>query len=365
MQGRKREIESIDSSTKEYTFPGLIDLQVNGAFGVDFNDVTLQKKDVLRATEYLLTRGVTTYFPTIITHSPDDITRLLATLVEACDSYPVVRETVAGFHLEGPFISPKEGAKGAHHASYIIPPDWEMFKKFQKAAKGKIRLVTIAPEWEGSCDFIERCQKEKVMVSMGHSLANAHQISKAVEAGLLFSTHLGNGVPPKLDRHPNVLWEQLANDHLIAMVIADGLHLPDSFLKVVKRVKNENMILVSDMTCFAGLPPGEYKTFIGGNVILDKERKLSLNDGSGLLAGAAKDLTECIETLISHKLATPEEAWEMASSRVDRILEKYSSKTIGKRSDRVSVKFTSTGIKVLKTIKKIENKWITYEGENG
>src|SRR5699024_4121009 len=132
-----------------------------------------------------------------------------------------------------------------------------------EAANGNIKLVTLTPEWKEAPNFIEKCRKNNVLVSMGHSLADTQEIKEAVEAGMSLSTHLGNGVPPVLKRHPNILWEQLAEDRLTSMIIADGHHLPDSFMEVVMRVKKENLILVSDMTRFAGMPPGEYETFIG------------------------------------------------------------------------------------------------------
>ena len=315
--------------------PGLTDLQINGINGIDFNTTTLTEEDVVNATHYLLSQGVTTFLPTIITNSDDNIKALVRTICEACKSDPLVEECVWGIHLEGPFISPKDGAKGAHDEKYIKAPDWELFSKFQEAAGGKIRLVTIAPEWEGSCSFIEKCRKHGIIVAMGHSLANTEQISMAVKAGLTLSTHLGNGIPLLLKRHPNMIWDQLAADELYACIITDGIHTPDSFMKVVIKNKGKHTLVVSDATCYAGMPPGEYHSHIGGAVILDEEKRVSLKGSGGILAGAAKSLLENVETLMNHKLATLKEAWEMASINVADMLVKNDPSFYENNNDKV------------------------------
>jgi N-acetylglucosamine-6-phosphate deacetylase len=245
---------------------------------------------------------------------------------------------VAGIHLEGPFISAEDGARGAHDVRYVKAPDWSLLERFQEVAQGTIRLVTLAPEWEGAPELIKKCREHDVLVSMGHSLANTAQISQAVEAGLLLSTHLGNGIPLMLKRHPNMLWDQLADDRLYAMIITDGLHTPDAFIRVVMRVKAEKTILVSDATRFAGMAPGEYDTVIGGKIILDTDKRISLKGSGGLLAGAAKSLLEDVNTLVSHGLASLEEAWTMASDHVTDLFARYLPECVPAGEDRVVVR---------------------------
>lgn len=323
MEEKTREILQWNAGQNSYFGPGLVDLQVNGVGGIDFNDPALTEEEVLRATQYLVSRGVTTYFPTVITNSDKNILSLLHTLARACNIYPQVKAAIGGIHLEGPFISPGEGARGAHDPQYIKPPDWELFVQFQQAAEGAVRLVTVAPEWPGAPDFIRRCRENDVLVSMGHSLADTCRIRQAVASGLLLSTHLGNGIPLMLRRHPNMLWDQLSDDRLYAMLITDGHHIPDAFIRVVMKMKAEKVILVSDATRFAGMPPGEYESTIGGTIILDDENRISLKGSGGLLAGAAKDLLEDVETMVNHRLASLEEAWKMASVHVTGMLGSY------------------------------------------
>lgn len=331
--------------------PGLIDLQINGINGIDYNTTTLTQEDVIKTTHYLLSQGVTTFLPTVITNSDENIVTIVRTIDEACKSDPLVNECVWGIHLEGPFISPKEGAKGAHDEQYIKAPDWELFTKFQEAAGGRIRLVTIAPEWGGSCSFIERCREQGIIVAMGHSLANTEQISAAVKSGMTLSTHLGNGIPLLLKRHPNMIWDQLAEDGLYSCIITDGIHTPDSFMKVVMKNKGKHTLVVSDATCYAGMPPGEYQSHIGGSVILDEEKRVSLKGSPGILAGAAKSLLENVETLIDHNLATLKEAWEMASINVSQMLIKHDPSFYEKNNDKVVFRLEGKDIVISKVIK--------------
>jgi N-acetylglucosamine-6-phosphate deacetylase len=330
--------------------PGLIDLQINGINGIDFNDPALTEQDVVKATHYLLSKGVTTYLPTVITNSDENILELVHTIYLACLSDPFVNDCIWGIHLEGPFLSPVAGAKGAHDEKYIKRPDWELFQRFQEAAGGKIKLVTIAPEWEGSYQFIEKCREHKILVSIGHSIANSEQIGLAVKAGASLSTHLGNGVPLLLPRHPNIIWDQLAAEELYACIITDGIHIPDSFIKVVMKNKGKATIVVSDATCFAGMPPGEYESHIGGTVILDKEKRVSLKSSPGLLAGAAKSLLENVESLINHNLSTLREAWQMASANVAKMLVKNDD-TFYNKNDLVIFQLNGKEIQVEKVIK--------------
>jgi N-acetylglucosamine-6-phosphate deacetylase len=339
-----------------YIAPGLIDLQINGVNGIDFNDVSVTTQQITDAAYYLLSQGITTFFPTLITNSEQNFSSILSTIRKACASDPLVDRCIAGVHLEGPFLSSVTGARGAHDERFLKLPDWQLFEGWQQAAGGRIKLVTIAPELEGAFDFIEKCRNHGIMVSIGHSMANLDQIKLAVKAGASLSTHLGNAVPLNLPRHPNILWNILATDELYACIIADGLHVPDSFIKVVMKAKREETLLVSDATCFAGMPPGEYQSPIGGSVILDAEKRVSLKSIPGLLAGAAKTLLENVETLTAHNLAGLGEAWKMASVNVAGMLAKHG---IRLPADEDFVLFHEEGGKIrIKTV--IKNKRVVF-----
>lgn len=343
--------ESDDRESNLLIGPGLIDLQINGINGIDFNTPDLTTEDMEKATHFLLSQGVTTFLPTVITNSDENILTIVSTIHQACVSNPIVEECVWGIHLEGPFISPVEGAKGAHDERYIKAPDWALFSKFQEACGGRIKMVTLAPEWEGTDVFIKKCKAHGVLVSMGHSVANTRQIKEAIKSGMTLSTHLGNGIPLLLPRHPNMIWDQLAEDELYACIITDGIHLPDSFIKVVMKNKGKATLIISDATCFAGMAPGEYQGHIGGSVIVDEEKRVSLKNSPGLLAGAGKSLLENVETLIHHNLASLSEAWQMASTNVAALLMKNDGTFNEKNDDRVVFKLRDKKIQIEQVIK--------------
>jgi N-acetylglucosamine-6-phosphate deacetylase len=256
--------------------PGLVDMQVNGFQGMDYNSLPIEENLVFKATEAIYAEGVTSYYPTVITNTEEAIANAVQSIAQACRKDSLINQTITGIHIEGPFISPEDGPRGAHGKQYVQAPDWEMFQRWQEAADGKVKIITLSPEWEGSVDFIEKCTNSGVTISIGHTSASPEQIREAVSAGARMSTHFGNGAHLMIPRHPNYLWEQLAEDDLWTCIIADGFHLPDSVLKVVMAVKQKKAILVSDAVFLAGMEPGSYETHIGGKVVLTPEGKLHM-----------------------------------------------------------------------------------------
>ncbi|WP_240647610.1 N-acetylglucosamine-6-phosphate deacetylase [Paenibacillus nanensis] len=300
--------------------PGLVDLQVNGCFGLDVNTLPLMPETVADMVRALRREGVTTFCPTVITNSAAAIGQAVQAIALAARRFPEVRAAVAGIHLEGPFISPADGARGAHPAEHVAPPDWDVFRGWQDAAAGLIRIVTLSPEWPGASDFIARCADSGVIVSIGHTAASPEQIRAAVAAGATMSTHLGNGIQPMLPRHPNPIWEQLAADELHGCMIADGFHLPPSVLKVIMRMKGKRAVVVSDAVSFSGMPPGAYSTHIGGSVVLTPEGRLHLAEQPQLLAGSAMLLKEQVAYLTGQGLASLAGAWDLASAHPAELL---------------------------------------------
>jgi N-acetylglucosamine-6-phosphate deacetylase len=333
--------------------PGLVELQINGYCGLDFNTLPITEDIVRRVTQGLWQEGVTSYFPTIITNSEEAIEHAVNTIAAACSNHDVLEKAIAGIHLEGPFISPEDGPRGAHCRAFVRKPDWSLFQRWQEAAGGRIKIVTLSPEWPSCCEFIARCTESGVMVSIGHTAATPEQIREAVAAGARLSTHLGNGAHLLLPRHPNYIWEQLAQDDLWTCIIADGFHLPESFLKVVLKVKGDKAILVSDAVGFSGMAPGEYESHIGGRVVLTPEGKLHLAENPNLLAGSAQMLTRGIGHLVRSGLSSFSEAWEMASVRPARLLDLPVKNGLmaGAPADLVVFRRGDTGLTVLQTFK--------------
>ncbi len=296
-EGRIAQVTEAEAAAapRRYVAPGLIDIQVNGYGGVGFAHSDLTVADVRRAVDLLAGEGVTRFVPTIITGAHDMAVEALTVMAAACEQDPRVRHAVLCFHVEGPWISPDEGPRGAHPVEHIRPPDWAEFEAWQEAAGGRIGYVTLAPEVEGAVPMIERLAGAGIVVAIGHSGASTEQIRVARAAGARLSTHLGNGSHAVLPRHENYLWAQLSDDELWASFIPDGHHVPGPMLKSLIRAKTPaRSILISDATRLAGMPVGRY-TEAGMKVEIRPNGALRLA-GTPYLAGSAQGLLHGLAT---------------------------------------------------------------------
>jgi N-acetylglucosamine-6-phosphate deacetylase len=202
--------------------------------------------------------GVALYCPTLITDSFENLSRGMAAIARAKFESPT-GSSILGIHLEGPYLSPEDGPRGAQPLAHVRPPDWDEFRRLQDAADTQICLVTLAPEIAGALPFIEKLVAAGIRVAIGHTAAGAAEIRDAIAAGASMSTHLGNAAHDRLQRHHNYVYEQLAADDLWASLIVDGHHLPPSIVKVFVRAKRPGRtILVSDAMHWAGMPAGVY-----------------------------------------------------------------------------------------------------------
>lgn len=318
-----------------YVAPGLIDNQVNGYKGIDFSDTGLTTEKMRMAVEAINIDGVTSFLATVITGSHENLLKNFRNLANSLND-DNIRYSVAGFHLEGPYISPEDGYYGCHPAEFIRKPSWHEFEQYQEAAGGNIKIVTLSPEIDGSTYFIDKCIQNSIIVAIGHTNATAEQINRAVDHGARISTHLGNGCANLIDRHRNPLWPQLANDHLMTSIIADGHHLLPEEIQVFYKVKGPHkIILTSDVTHLIGMPPGRYN-FLGSEVVLTPEGLIE-NPVLNCLAGASRPLRTGVGNVMKFTGCNPGEAVNMASGNVARIynLSDRGSLTPGKRADLI------------------------------
>jgi N-acetylglucosamine-6-phosphate deacetylase len=344
-----------NENARLYVAPGLIDNQVNGYAGIDFSGNDLSSPQLVEAVNAVRRDGVTTFLPTLISNSHEMLIKNLAILNESVDKFNIVSESIPGFHLEGPYISPDEGYRGCHPLANIRKPSWDEFVACQNAAGGRILQVTLAPEIEGAMEFIKKCYASKVVVAIGHSNASACQIALAVEYGARLSTHLGNGCANFIHRHNNPIWEQLANEQLMPTVIADGLHLLPEEIKVFYKVKGpDNMILTSDITHLGGMAPGKY-IFMGGEVLVTSEGRL-INTELNCLAGASFPLIRGVENLMKFTDCSLSDAINMASENVADIygLNDRGKISIGKRADLIMFLRNGKNLKIIRTYVKGE-----------
>jgi N-acetylglucosamine-6-phosphate deacetylase len=327
-------------ATQTQLAPGFIDIQVNGFAGVDYNDPSTPIEAIGASLEKLFATGTTRLFPTVITGSPVDMAGALRNLARARAALPRGKAMEA-FHVEGPNISPDDGPRGAHPQRWVRRPDLDEFRRWQEAAEGNVRLVTIAPEWPEAPAYIEKLVGEGVVVSLGHMNASAEQIQDAVHAGATLSTHIGNGAHKMLPRHPNYLWEQLAEDRLMATFIVDGIHLGRSFLSVALRAKGiERSILITDAVMPAGCAPGPYQ--LGEVEVELKSDKRVVLRGGDRLAGSSLSMDRGLENLMRLAGLSLPEALAMATrnpARGGRVAGRLRGLAPGERADVVELAY--------------------------
>ncbi len=314
--GRIRELAALPGVEADFwVAPAFWDVQTNGRWGLSYSDPSIrpdQAAEVVRAQAAL---GTARLCPTLITAPFESFVKGLKAIADACGANPDVADMTVGVHVEGPYISPIEGYRGAHPVDAVRPPDWDEFRRFQDASGGRIVLITLAPEWPGAIEFIERVVASGVVVSVGHTAADGPTLRAAADAGATLSTHLGNGILANLPRHPNPIWQQAAIDGLSASLIADGHHLDADTLKVLVRAKTPaRTILVSDASPLAGLPPGPH-----GPWAVDPSGKIVVA-GTPYLAGSNQALEVGINNLLAAAGVTLAEAIATVTTNPARLL---------------------------------------------
>ena len=333
-----------------YVAPGFIDHQVNGYLSHSFTGEHLSIQQVQKITRVFWEHGITTYLPTLTSHSYELLQKNFTILREAMQ-VKEIKMSVPGFHLEGPYISPVAGYRGAHEEKWIRNPDWKEFLNWYRASGNKIREVTLAPELEGAIDFIKKCRERNIVVALGHHNGSAAMIRQATDAGASVSTHLGNGCANLIHRHDNPLWPQLADDRLTASLIVDGFHLRPEEVRVFYKVKGpERTILVSDVSSLAGMPPGVYESY-GREVVMTPEGKISM-PSQDVLAAASFLITKGIENIISFTQCSLPDAIHMATRNPARLLGLHDRGELipGKRADLVWFEMKNGELLVRKTM---------------
>lgn len=354
--GKILSIQNIDKLKDEgstvYIAPGLVDNQVNGFNGVSFSfgggDLTLE--GVKKATQGLWERGVTTYLPTLTTNDFEVLLKNFLILAEAKNDDAFLG-SIPGFHLEGPYISPIDGYRGAHPQKYVRKPDWGQFMKLYKASGNNILTITVAPELDGAMDFIRKCDDLGIVVALGHHNGNSQQINEAVINGAKTCTHLGNGCANSINRHNNPLWPQLSNDDLMISIICDGFHLSPEEIRVFTKAKGiDKTIITSDVTKYANLKPGIFKNKIGDDIELTKEGIVQY-PAQKVLAGSASAINRGVVHVMNVTDCTLQDAIQMASSNPAELYGLTDRGEIkeGKRADLILFTLGTNEIEIQKT----------------
>jgi N-acetylglucosamine-6-phosphate deacetylase len=232
------------------------DIHVHGAVSFDF--MTATPAEITAAGRFLALHGVAHYLPTTVTGPIDVTLRALETLADAIEAgVPVDAAMPVGIHLEGPFVS--HAKRGVHPVASLQSPSLELFERFRQAARGHIRLVTLAPELPGAIELIEYATAAGVRVSLGHSDATAAETTAGIAAGATSATHTFNAMRSLGHREPGILGVVLDRDDLYAELICDGVHVDPAMVRLWQRMKGpERAILVTDGMSASGMGDGEY-----------------------------------------------------------------------------------------------------------
>lgn len=239
--------------------PALVDLQVNGFAGVDFQRDQLRLEDLLTAARGLRRAGCSRFLLTLITDRWPDLMQRLRHLRALRSSSPELGLAIAGWHLEGPFLSSEPGFHGAHDPELMLDPSVEQIKELRAVTGGDPTLLTIAPERPGAIEAIRLAVSLGIKVSLGHTNASMPQLREAIAAGATGFTHLGNACPKLLDRSDNILWRVLDLPGLMIGIIPDQIHVAPPLFRVLHRAAvSRTFYYTTDAMSAAGMPPGRY-----------------------------------------------------------------------------------------------------------
>jgi N-acetylglucosamine-6-phosphate deacetylase len=340
--------------TEIYICPGFIDLQVNGFAGVDYNDPASSHDEIAGSIRRMFETGVSKFLPTIITGSEERITGALRNLADFAEKGSVEAQAIAGFHVEGPHISPEDGPRGSHPQVHIRPPNIDEFERWQEAAKGGIRLITVSPEWPEMPAYVRHITRRGVVASIGHTKATREQIVAAVDAGATKSTHLGNAAHSILPKTDNYIWDQLVEDRLTAGFVVDGIHIPEVFLRASLRSKGvERSLLVTDAVMPTMCEPGPYRL---GEVDVELHANGSVTVRGGTrLAGSALRMDEAVGNTVRLGGVSLSEAISMATitpARIGRVAGRQRGLNTGDKADLVRFRWNrdSTKLTVIETV---------------
>lgn len=270
--------------------PGFVDVHIHACVGADASDA--DPEGLAKMCAHLVTNGVTSFCPTTMTVSHDDILKALSVIKDCKDRQPK-GAVIAGVNLEGPYISAHK--KGAQSAEYVKNPDFSEFKEFYDSCGGIIKIVDIAPECDGADEMIQKASK-LCTVSIAHTEADYSCAKHAFDLGVTHATHLYNAMPGLSHREPGVVGAVFDDDRVRAEVICDGFHINPAVLRVTFEMLGENRsVIVSDSMRAAGEPDGTYT--LGGQTVYVKNGQARLEDGT--IAGSTTNVHQEVKNLIS------------------------------------------------------------------
>jgi len=254
------EAAASNEDTNIWIAPGLVDLQVNGYDGVDFQrEEAISEASLLQAVRALRRDGCYRFFLTLITTEWPKLLSRIGHYRSLIHRHPELRRAIAGWHLEGPFLSDQPGFSGAHNPAWMMDPSAQHIQQLSEVTAGDKVLLTLAGERPNADVAIAEAVRCGFVVSLGHTNSNEAETRNAVAAGARGFTHLANGCPQQFDRHQNVLWNAIDEELLTAGLIADGIHVSPKLFRILHRAMDPKRIYwTTDAMAAAGAPPGNY-----------------------------------------------------------------------------------------------------------
>jgi len=261
-KGRFTEITATEEPPGEANWigPPLLDLQVNGYAGIDFQQDDLTEADLLHAVEQLGQACCDRILLTLVTDDWEAMTRRLAKARQLREAHPALGQAIAGWHIEGPFLSPEAGYCGAHSPDKMLRPTPERIAELRSLTGDDPLLLTMAPEIDGGLAGFAAARERGIRVSIGHTNAPAHILRRVTAGGSVGFTHLGNGCPATLDRTDNIVWRALDTPGLTCGLIPDRWHVSPTLFRLIHRlVEPDSFYYTTDAMAAAGAPPGKYR----------------------------------------------------------------------------------------------------------
>jgi N-acetylglucosamine-6-phosphate deacetylase len=295
--------------------PAFFDIHVHGAAGFDVMDAGA--KELAQVQRFLASKGTGHYLPTTVTAPVDATLAALERLADAIERRTPEDEAVpVGVHLEGPFLS--HAKRGVHPAELLQRPSVELFERFQEAARGHIRLLTIAPEAPGALELIEYASGRGVKVSLGHTNATAAEALAGIAAGATSATHTFNAMRAMDHREPGVAGVVLDSPGLYAELICDGVHVAPAMVRIWRWLKGERGILITDGISATGMGDGEFA--LGGLAVSVSGGKCTLKGSPGTLAGSVLTLDRAVANFMEFTGCSLEEAVRCAGAHPAEML---------------------------------------------
>ncbi len=320
--------------------PSLFDLQVNGYGGIDFQQDDLSVQALERAAGDLRRDGCSRFLLTLITDKWPALTSRLRRLRSLRSQSAMLQKAIAGWHVEGPFLSDEPGFHGAHNPALMCNPSPEHILELRTITEDDPLLLTVSPERPGVIKAIELAVSRGIKISLGHTNASAETLAAAVRAGATGFTHLGNGCPRELDRHDNILWRVFETRGLTVSLIPDGIHVSPSLFRLIHRIlPPDSIYYASDAMSAGGAPPGRYR--LGKMELEVGPDQIVRQPGKQLFAGSALRPIDGIFRA-ARMLERPwQEIWPRFSSTPARLMGLENHLAVGRPADFCLLHVTS------------------------